>query len=388
MKLRVTKLRVENFKALADAWLPLDGLTCLVGRNGVGKSGILDAVAFLSELMTDTLANAFLRRGGVASVVRTGTPAGESMTLGLEMVGQVGGEDIAVQYSVSYLPTEHKVREYLRVEPQEALGFRWNGSKFESSAPLSLMAAAEPYLALPLVGQANGLWGAVAAAVRDLRSYEFSTHLMADPGPVQGMVGLHRHGRNLADVVAKMRATPEFSRLLALVGSVTPKVVDLEVKQVLRNRVLAFVQQQAGGRVSFDASQVSAGELRATAIFAALLQQPEPSALFIDELEQSLDSNACASVIAAMALLSQRLPVVVTTHSAEVLNYPEFSVDRTFVVSMRGGVASIHPIGSGSRASLDEFTAMGHADEASLPPRAGATATGHPHRILSGSTNG
>lgn len=381
MKLRATELRVQNFKAVGLASLPLNGLTCLIGGNAAGKSGILDAAAFLSELMTDTLANAFLRRGGVASVVRIGPPAGESMTIGLEMVGEVDGDDTLLAYSVSYFPADQRIRECLWVERNEALGFRWDGSQFESATAVRLVASPQPYLALPLVGQANELWGAVAAAVRGLRSYEFSVHLMAGAQSVQGMAGLHRQGLNLAGVVADMMGTPEFSRLLALVSSVCPQIVDLEVKQVLRNRVLTFVHQQPGGRVSFDTSQVSAGVLRATAIFAALLQLPEPSALWLDEIEQSLDHHACASVIAAVALLSQRVPVVITTQSAEILNYPVVSADRTFLVCNSDGVEGIQPIGAGRRASLDEFTAMGHVDEANLLPPAGPTPAGLLHSV-------
>lgn len=48
----IKKIRIDNFKSLVNFELPLAHFTCLVGLNGAGKSTVLQAMDFLSQLMT------------------------------------------------------------------------------------------------------------------------------------------------------------------------------------------------------------------------------------------------------------------------------------------------------------------------------------------------
>ena len=50
MAATLIELRLPAFKSLQRARVPLRPLTLLVGRNGSGKSNVLDALAVLSSL--------------------------------------------------------------------------------------------------------------------------------------------------------------------------------------------------------------------------------------------------------------------------------------------------------------------------------------------------
>jgi len=63
-RVRIEELRLRGFRAFENARLTLDDLTVLVGRNGAGKSTILDAFEFVREALSDSLENALERRGG------------------------------------------------------------------------------------------------------------------------------------------------------------------------------------------------------------------------------------------------------------------------------------------------------------------------------------
>jgi len=51
---RVTQIRVQGLRSLADVTLPLSGLTVIIGENGSGKSSLLEAIEMLRKAATAT----------------------------------------------------------------------------------------------------------------------------------------------------------------------------------------------------------------------------------------------------------------------------------------------------------------------------------------------
>src|SRR5690606_12481573 len=73
----LTRLKVDGFKNLDGVDVHFGPFTCVAGPNGVGKSNLFDAVAFLSALADKPLMEAALgvrggdaRRGDVVSLFR------------------------------------------------------------------------------------------------------------------------------------------------------------------------------------------------------------------------------------------------------------------------------------------------------------------------------
>ncbi|QDS90064.1 recombination protein F [Rosistilla ulvae] len=58
----LTRIRVQNFKAIADAELSLSPLHLLIGPNDSGKTSFLEAIAAISRSLDHTLATTFLGR--------------------------------------------------------------------------------------------------------------------------------------------------------------------------------------------------------------------------------------------------------------------------------------------------------------------------------------
>lgn len=61
---RVRDVHIRNYKSIGQATVAMGGLTILVGANGAGKSNFLDALAFVSDSLTDSVELAFKGRGG------------------------------------------------------------------------------------------------------------------------------------------------------------------------------------------------------------------------------------------------------------------------------------------------------------------------------------
>jgi predicted ATPase len=97
----LTRLKVEGFKNLDVVDIRFGPFTCIAGPNGVGKSNIFDAIAFLAALADKPLVEAALavrggdsRRGDVRSLFRrVGNQVSGHMKLGVEILIPPGGED-------------------------------------------------------------------------------------------------------------------------------------------------------------------------------------------------------------------------------------------------------------------------------------------------------
>jgi predicted ATPase len=87
------RLRIDGFKNLRDVELRFGPLTCVAGRNGVGKSNLFDAIQLLSDLASMPLAKAATRvRGtggrlsGIASLFDSSGSERPTLTLEADMV--------------------------------------------------------------------------------------------------------------------------------------------------------------------------------------------------------------------------------------------------------------------------------------------------------------
>ena len=94
---RITEVRIQGMRALADVRLPLGGLTVLIGENGSGKSTIIEALELLRRIaqpghLDNDLLGPF--HGGLDALLRAGE---RTLRLGVRIDG-AGGR---IEYTVA-----------------------------------------------------------------------------------------------------------------------------------------------------------------------------------------------------------------------------------------------------------------------------------------------
>ncbi|HWK32757.1 MAG TPA: AAA family ATPase [Hyphomicrobium sp.] len=72
MPLPLTAVSVENYRSLRRIYLPVERLTVLLGKNGVGKSNLYRALELLQRAATGSITRAIMEEGGVESVFWAG----------------------------------------------------------------------------------------------------------------------------------------------------------------------------------------------------------------------------------------------------------------------------------------------------------------------------
>jgi len=364
MAVTVEEIRLRNFRAFENARLRLSDLTFLVGRNGAGKSSLLDAIALLQEAVSDSLENALDRRGGLNSVRRMSAGGDLDGPLGLALAMSImlpGRAPVRVVYGfelVSVANAPYRIVERL-VTTAVSGGFERTGGDFHAPGNRLDPVPPDGRLMLPLIGRSDSLWGQILDTIRGLRAYTLSPAHMAEAREIGERTPLARDGSNLGDVLKSIESSTDHDWIRRRLGAITDGIVDVGAEALLGKRMLRFVQRCAGAEIKLDASQVSQGTLRALGILVALRQRPTPSVLLVDEVENSVHPGALAVLVDAALASCDRMRVVLTSHSPEVLGHPAVTGERVRVIEWRDGTSRIYCLNPETQAAINEIDTVG-----------------------------
>lgn len=388
IQVTVEELRLLNFRAFGRARLRFSDLTFLVGRNGAGKSSILDAVELLREAVTDNLENALDRRGGILKVRSTSAerrkvpPRGQPQPEPDDVVIIIPTERTAVSMGIAvilrlqlpgdrwtraiygfelfgdYGSASYEIRECLRLHPEGASFFeRWE-DQFETVQRTGV-APPPGNLVLPLIGRSDSVWEAVYEAARRMRTYDLLPGAMAESSKIGPGTNLLSTGTNAGDALKAVEGTEDHRWLNQHLAALTPGLESVRTEVVLGRRVLVFTQPQKRVVWDYDASQMSQGTLRSLGILLALRQKPAPSLVLVDEVENSVHPSALGVLLDAAEATKDRMPVVFTTHSPEVLDHPAATGGRLQVVEWRDGTSLVYRLNPETAAAVSEIETVG-----------------------------
>lgn len=354
---RLVELRFLNYRALESARLRLDPITYVLGRNGAGKSSLLDGVVFLRDAMTDGLPNALDRRGGLQGVRRRGAPATASLGLALRFEVSVLDRNFSVLYGVRLGPGAHDIEEVFSASSSASETFHRTGADFESNREITPNVPADR-LVLPLIAGSSSIWTAVEAAIKNLRTYDLLPARIAEPTDVGPGLALDRDGGNAADVAKVVfeddRARHEIRDTLR---ALHPAIEDIQTRVAFGKRYLVFFIRDEIIR-EYAGNEVSHGMLRSLGVLLALYQKPEPSLVMIDELENSIHHAALGALAEAIDERARRFPVVLTSHSPELLS-AHLEPRQVRIVAWSGGVSRVFPLSAATIGGLDPVTTLG-----------------------------
>lgn len=306
----ITRLEIENFKAIKKVAIELDPLTVLVGPNDSGKSTILQALDLLSRSLDRPT-----YRPGEASVFDRepaesihGGDRSKNITLRAEEVLRDGGSslDLTFAYEISFGFTKRVfgvVREsFAGLRGESVLDERY------AEAPEYSYASRNN----------DGDW---ASLRNELSSFLVALEPKQLATPCRPDASFEPTGFGLAALVDRIltdtdrAARDEYERAL---GSFSPHVASVGTRPVegqLKELVFGLKD-----KTRVPAREASAG-LLATAGYLALMHLPARRFL-IEEPENGLHPQALLNVADVLRGLPHKgRQVVMTTHSPILLNY-------------------------------------------------------------------
>jgi len=374
----LVELRLPAFKSVRQAVVPIKPLTLIVGRNGSGKSNVLDGLAVLQALATGVDLRDALDGGRLGPLVRGGSegcaPVGSTeFELGCSAVrdGVRYHLDVTVQVAPSLqIVSEHlwasrrggarrgEPLSYLKTDPPDAdsgdIRARWENEKRGVNPPLSFRAnqllTSQIATRVPVTSQAGRKVHDAAEVVLEALAGIF----ILDPVPHQMREyvpekddHLRRAADNLSAVLARLMREPGLrDQLLAMTRQLSEaQVSDLSRVSSELGDVMITLEERIGDRSRpIPARLMSDGTLRFLAIAAAMLDTPADDAeaesgrlLVVEELENGLHPSQAALLLHRLKSVSaqRRVRTIATTHSTAILDALEGRDHESVLVTSR-----------------------------------------------------
>ena len=350
----VRRVVLRNYKSIAACDVSPAQLTFLVGPNGSGKSNFLDALRFVSDSLRYSLDHALRDRGGINEVRRrsSGHPTHFGMRVEFD-VGVATGHfafTVAAEQGGGYglkeeecvvLPKDDAPAHYYRVSSGEV---KSSASPFPATSPhrLALVSASGLPAFRPVYDAFSrcGFYNLNPAAIRAMQS--------PDPGDL-----MNRYGSNVASVLDRIaQRSPEAKRVIEeYLGKVVPGIAGVDRKSVGPVETLEFKQRVTGAQHPwrFYASSMSDGTLRTVGLLVALFQTNGSggegrSLVGVEEPEVALHPAAAGIIADALGDAAEGKQVLVTSHSADLLDEEEIGGVSVLAVVSDDGITRIGPL--------------------------------------------
>ena len=362
----ITRVALRNYKSLAACDVALAPLAIVVGRNGAGKSNFLDALRFTTEALRISVEHALRERGGIAEVCHRGAPQPRYFGIRLDFrLADTPGWyafDIGAHYDGGY------------VVRREECHVRTNGDGTEQFFRIENGRCTASSLAYPPLVDHGSLYLVRASSVPEFRPVYDALLSMAfyhiDPGKLGGFqtpagdCALAPDGSNAAGVLANMesRRPGSVERVADYVAAVVPEIAGVDSHVVGNRLALQFHQRVSGAArpLKCYAESMSDGTLHFLGVLLALLQRSgagsDTHVVGIEEPEAALHPEGAGVLMEVLLEASEYTQVIVTTHSADLLDRESVPMNSIVPVVSVEGESKIGPLDEVGRSVLREGT--------------------------------
>jgi predicted ATPase len=356
----IKQLVLKRFRSIPAERITFDNPTIFVGRNGSGKSNLVNVFAFLAEAMASPLQAVFDKAGGISTVRNRSSGRSYPPNLGLRVdFGHLNGR-LSGFYAFEVKALKNYgfsvVREQCSIgrDQNSRSWFDREGTKFKTNLGGVRPALDPASLSLPLVGGEETF----APALRMLAAMRVYS---IEPGKVREMqepdsgTSLKSDGANVTSVLKEIerQSDTDFRRISDILATIVPNTKRVLVKKRGKSLSLEFIQEWGEKmRLKFEGSSMSDGTLRTIGLLAAVFQRPAPSLIAIEEPEATIHPGALESVLDLLRHASKHMQVVITTHSPDLLDAKWITDHHLRIAEWTEGATRIAPVSESTREAL------------------------------------
>ena len=358
---------IKNYKSIAACNVELKApLAILVGPNGSGKSNFLDALRLISDSLNTTLEQALRDRGGVNEVRRRSGGHPTHFTVRLDFALRSGSPgyfafEVAATSDVDFVVSKERCEVFQDLMTGKDYYYEvdFKREAFEANLSVAMPPVLHDRLYLTNAGSVKP-FDEVFDALRSMGFYNLNPGVIREFQRSDSGTLLERDGRNLASVLARLHTHhPEIMETIEeYLAAVVPGVEGAGRLMYGPRETVQFLQKVPGQKHpwKFSAINMSDGTLRALGVIVALLQANSrtPSVVGIEEPETALHPAASGVLWDEIRAAAQKTQVLVTSHSADLLDRDDILLDVLLGVSSEANRTSIGPLNERARNLLKE----------------------------------
>ena len=349
----ITRMVSRNYKSLAVCDVALAPLAVAVGRNGAGKSNFLDTLRFTAEALGVSVDHALRARGGFAEVCYRGVQRSHfGVRLDFRLADEVGwyAFDIGARDDGGYVVRREEchlktcvdgAKRFFRIEDGRCAATSLTHPPLADSGSLYLVRASSAPEFRPVYG-----------ALTSMTFYQIEPRSLGGFQAPAGDRALLPDGSNAAGVLANMKSgcPGSVDRLVDYLSAVVPEITGVD-SQVVGNRLtLQFHQRMTGAArpLKYYADSMSHGTLHFLGVLLALLQRSgagsDTHVVGIEEPAAALHPEGAGVLMDVLLEASEHTQVIVTTHSADLLDRESVPVKSILPVASVDGESKIGPL--------------------------------------------
>ncbi|MBF0428598.1 MAG: AAA family ATPase, partial [Magnetococcales bacterium] len=324
----IEKIEIHNFKSVDNLCLILDNFNCLIGMNGVGKSTILQAIDFISQIMSGHVQDWLDGRGWFSSdlgsklikkrhfifSVSFRTKSGDDLKWDAKLDGvnsKCINERIYINGQRCFVVSNEL---FVINKKKYTCSFIYQGSLLsqlkESELPEEILE--------------------FRTALCSIRSLELLSPQLMRKRTRTSEQDISSGGEKLSAYLHGIKGEKR-ERLVGLLKQFYPNLIDFKVtSQRAGWKKLSVIERYGERNLETEASHLSDGLLRILAILAQ--RESDKSLIMLDEIENGINQEIVAKLVEI--LLNAPQQILVTTHSPLILNYLEDDVARRAALFM------------------------------------------------------
>lgn len=309
------RIRVKNYKSLADFEMELGRLNVLIGRNNAGKSNIFDCLIFLSEIITKGgLRHSLDKRGGFQKILFRGS---EERRIGLYAEIELDGE--TYEYGVSFSEEVEEESLFLGnkalLKAKMGRGYGWD----EVEGECKDFAFTPSYTAIFNLTDLRR--HPQVKKVRDFadgfKLFCFSPSVMREFQVARRMIELDDKGRNLSSFFHTLYSEfprRSFEEIKEILKIGIEGVEDL-LSPITENGRTYIALKEEPFETPFDQSEVSDGIIMFLAYLGILFSPQPPTVGLFEEPENFVHPELLKILLETFEGMAERFQVLISTHS-------------------------------------------------------------------------
>ena len=333
------RLKVHGFRTLVDTEIEFDPLTIMIGRNGAGKTTILDSLKILRN---------FARGGANRAFGPPPWSLGWQRTKGAGWIPVRFEVHVATGTSYRYvLGLSERDREPLVTEERLT-------RLVDNSTVASLDHRDRPLsgtILNPERSAAETEIEPVSQVLKSVISYELNPDNIERPnGPEHNYIS--REGYGVAGVLANMKDTDptRFCQLESRFRTLRPETERIDVWA--SGEKLVWGVRDKGQEYPFEAVHLSWGDRLLVGLLCVLYTTKPGATIAIEEIDRGFNHSRYAEVIEVLTEAAydgldgrDRIQIVVTTHSPSFLNKLDDRLGEVRLVTrVPGGYTVVKPL--------------------------------------------